>query len=261
MAIPFPNINPITFSVGPLQIHWYGLAYVVATGLGYLLIKNELQNKVNLNAEQQSDVLVYLCCGLIIGGRVAYILFYQSVFYYHYPLEMLKIWQGGMSFHGACLGIFISLYLFTKRYKKSFWALLDCVCLVAPIGLFLGRIANFINAELFGRITTAPWGMVFPGAGPLPRHPSQLYEAGIEGLALGIILYGLHRFHLTTKAPGTLACYFAGLYSLGRFFIEFFREPDTQLGLIMFNLSMGQLLCIALGGLAVFTGLKLNQKS
>jgi len=261
MSLSFPNINPVAISLGPIHIHWYGIAYLVGTLSGFVLVKKDLKNKVFLTSDQQSDMLIYLCLGLVMGGRLGYIVFYQSAYYLHYPLEIFKIWEGGMSFHGACLGIFISLFLFAKKNKKPYWALLDCVCLVAPIGLFLGRITNFINGELYGRVTTVAWGMVFPNAGSLPRHPSQLYEAGLEGLLLGIALYALHHFCLSKKASGTLACYFAGLYSLCRFFVEFFREPDSQLGLFIFNLSMGQLLCIALGGLAVYTGLKLNQKS
>ncbi len=241
--LPFPNIDPVLISIGPLQIRWYGLMYIMGFLFSYLLVQFQLarQKPPLLSKEQLLDLYFYLILGLILGARLGYCLFYNLKVYLQHPLEILAVWHGGMSFHGGLLGVLAASWLYCRKNKISLLNLGDLLLVTAPIGLGLGRLANFINGELYGRITTVPWGMVFPQGGPLPRHPSQLYEALLEGGVLFSILW-VKKNH---KAfPGEIIAYFLILYGLFRTFIEFFREPDVQVGYFFGLVTMGQILSI-----------------
>ena len=195
---------------------------------------------------QSDDLLVYVTLGVVFGGRLGYVLFYQPAYYLAHPAEVPAVWQGGMAFHGGLIGVVLAIALFARRHGLSALALGDRVAVVAPIGLFFGRIANFVNGELFGRVGDVPWAMVFPRGGPLLRHPSQLYEAALEGLLLFIVLGVLVRIPAVRARPGLLGGVFSAGYALSRSFVEFFREPDAHLGFILPGFSMGQLLSMPL---------------
>ena len=254
--LPYPSINPVIIKIGPLQIRWYGIMYLLGFLAAYFLIARQPKARsMGLFGERLQDLIFHLFLGLIIGARLGYVLIYQFANlkdYIRHPLEIIAVWHGGMSFHGGLVGAFIAGLIFCRRRHFPFWATADKVIVTAPVGLGLGRIGNFINGELFGRPTTVPWGMVFPGGGPLPRHPSQLYEAFLEGLVLFLILWRLKDLDLK---PGALVCAFLFFYGVFRFFLEFFRQPDPQLGLVIGFLSMGQILC--LGMIAAAIGLYL----
>ncbi len=240
-SLTFPNINPIALSMGPITIHWYGIAYVTGILLGYQLAKKIIL-KINLSINL-SDLVSNIILGIIIGGRLGYVLFYDPQFYASNPLDIFAIWKGGMSFHGGALGAFAATIMTCKKNNTSIHKGLDLLAICATPGLFFGRIANFINGELYGRVTSAPWGMVFPGGGSMPRHPSQIYEATLEGLCLFIILWAiLNCFY----KEGRLFSTFVIGYGIIRFLVEFTRAPDTHLGLFALNLSMGQYLSIAM---------------
>jgi phosphatidylglycerol:prolipoprotein diacylglycerol transferase len=250
-ALPFPNFDPVLISFGPLAIRWYALAYIVGILLGWLyariLIRNEALwgGRAPLTVGNFDDFIVWITLGIILGGRLGYVLFYNPAYFAANPLEIVQIWGGGMAFHGGFAGCVIAVLLFARSARVPVLSLGDLTCAVAPIGLFLGRIANFINGELWGRTTDVPWAFVFPGAGPLPRHPSQLYEAALEGLVLFIVLAIAVRMG-SLKRPGLTIGLFAIVYALGRSFCEFFREPDPQLGFLWGGLTMGMLLSIPL---------------
>jgi phosphatidylglycerol:prolipoprotein diacylglycerol transferase len=254
------NINPVLIKLGPLQIGWYGLMYVFGFIASYLLVQYQMKKKeFGISREEADNLFVYLMLGLIIGGRLGYVLFYDLPVYLHEPLEIFAVWHGGMSFHGGLLGVLIVGIIFCWRHKKSFWLIADLFIVTAPIGLGLGRIGNFINGELYGRATSVPWGMIFPNGGPLPRHPSQLYESALEGGVLFVILW----FLKDKKLPsGGLLAVFLFLYGIFRFFVEFFREPDPQLGFILGPLTMGQLLSslMIIGGFVLFFYLRIREK-
>ncbi len=250
--LPFPSIDPVLIKIGPLQVRWYGLMYLLGFLGAYLLIARQPKARsIGLVGAHLQDLIFHLAIGLIVGARLGYVLFYQFsnlAEYFRNPLEILAIWHGGMSFHGGLLGALLAGYLFCHRKKSPFWAVADCVIVTAPVGLGLGRLGNFINGELFGRPSSVPWAMVFPEGGPLPRHPSQLYEAGLEGLVLFLILWKLKDFDLK---PGGMVCAFLAFYGVFRFVVEFFREPDPHLGLLLGFMSMGQILCLSMVGAAV----------
>lgn len=252
--LAFPNIDPVAIVVGPVVIRWYALAYLAGILLGWGYIGRQLKRMVMppLDKKQLEDLVFWAVLGVMLGGRLGYILFYNAPYYLTNPQDILKVWQGGMSFHGGMLGVIGSFFLFCRKYTLSFWRVMDLAATATPIGLFLGRLANFINGELFGRVTDSPFGMVFPNGGAYPRHPSQLYEAGLEGLVLFVVLYVVARHtRLMEHRPGFISGLFLFGYGLARFTVEFFREPDAQLGLLTLDLSMGQLLCLpmlALGG-------------
>ncbi len=247
----YPSIDPTIITLGPLQIRWYGVMYILAFLASYFLVKYQIRKKqldININLD---NLFFFLIIGLIIGARLGYIIFYNLPFYISNPFKLFAIWEGGMSFHGGLIGIICFGLIYIKRHRVNFWAIADLFIVTAPVGLGLGRLGNFINAELYGRVTTMPWGMIFPSGGDLPRHPSQLYEFFLEGVLLFLILW------LIKDRPfkkGTLFCLFLFLYSIFRFFVEFFREPDPQLGLIFSFLSMGQILSVlmGIGGLVLF---------
>ncbi len=247
LAIPYPVIDPIAISVGPFAIRWYALAYIVGLILGwrYCLWVAKRPPAV-ASAIAIDDFLVWATLGVVLGGRSGYVLFYKPHEYFQNPIEIVQLWHGGMSFHGGALGVLIAMWLFCRQRSLSFLAFADIITAAVPIGLFFGRVANFINGELWGRPTDVPWAMVFPSpeAGPMPRHPSQLYEAGLEGLVLFLILFALLRWTDIRERPGALSGVFLIGYAVARIFVEFFREPDSFMGFLWFGATMGQLLSI-----------------
>jgi phosphatidylglycerol:prolipoprotein diacylglycerol transferase len=253
LVLPFPAFDPVLVSIGPFSIRWYALAYIAGILLGWfyaraLIRAEELwAGKPALTLEDFDDFILWVTLGIILGGRIGYVLFYNLPYYAAHPLEVFELWNGGMSFHGGFLGCVAAVMLFGWKREVSILSLGDLTCAAAPIGLFLGRLANFVNGELWGRPTDVPWAMVFPSpdAGPLPRHPSQIYEATLEGLLLFTLLYLLIR-RGALKRPGLILGAFALLYALARSFCEFFREPDKQLGFLWGNMTMGMLLSIPL---------------
>lgn len=237
------DINPVFFSLGPfINIHWYGMMYVIAFFLGWSIARylSKLPFS-NFNKSDVEDLITYVILGVILGGRIGYILFYDLPYYLSNPLDMLKIWQGGMSFHGGFAGVLLVLLYWAHKNKKDYIELTDFIAPCIPIGLFCGRIGNFINGELWGSETELPWAVIFPSGGTIPRHPSQLYEAGLEGLLLFLIL-----FFLARKNPpkGLLSAVFCIGYALARCFVEFFRIPDPQYGYFFDCFTMGQILCL-----------------
>ena len=245
LAIPFPAFDPVLVQVGPLAIRWYALAYIAGLLLGWQLLKRIVQRPGwAITPEQIDDLLFYATLGIILGGRLGFVFFYHPGYYLSHPLEILAVWQGGMSFHGGLIGIITAAWLFARQHGLAFLEVADAVAIVAPIGLFFGRLANFINAELWGRVTDVPWGVIFPGAGPEPRHPSQIYEAALEGLLLFVVLQLMARGARDPASAGRLGGAFLLGYGLARFFVEFFREPDRHLGYLMGVITMGQLLSL-----------------
>lgn len=250
----FPEIDPIIVQIGPLAIRWYGMMYLLGFVGSYFIMRHVARlRKLPIDGEMIADLLFYAVIGVVAGGRLGYCLFYNAPYYLRHPLEILFVWQGGMSFHGGLLGVLLTLILFSRRRRIPLLMLGDVVVAGVPLGLGLGRIGNFINGELWGRATDLPWGMVFPGAGPHPRHPSQLYEAGLEGAVLLLVIYWLHRRRAARGIP-TFAFVFA--YGLVRFLVEFVRQPDSHLGFLWGGATMGQLLSlpmllIGLGGLLI----------
>ena len=240
--LTYPQIDPVIVQIGPLAIRWYGLMYLLGFVAAYYLIRHLSRwRRLPLSTTEASDLLFYCVLGVILGGRLGYVLFYDLSYYLKHPLQMLAVWQGGMSFHGGLVGVVLSASLFCVRKKLPWLLTADVLVTAATIGLGLGRLGNFINGELWGRVTDAPWGMVFPGGGPLPRHPSQLYEAVLEGGVLLIILYLLHRRRVLAGVPFFSFCL---LYGLFRFGVEFVREPDAHIGFLWGSATMGQLLSL-----------------
>jgi len=257
-VIPFPVIDPVLVDIGPFPIRWYALAYVAGIVLGWFYMKrlcaaDRLWGAVrHPTPVSVDDLVVYVALGIVLGGRLGYVLFYNFSYYVAHPLEIVAAWNGGMAFHGGLVGTAIGMWLFARRTGVGFLSVADGVAAVVPIGLFLGRIANFIKPELWGRETDVPWAMVFPGAGPDPRHPSQLYEAGLEGIGLFILLAIAIRLG-ALKRPGLATGLFTAGYALARIVSEFFRQPDAQLGFLFGGATMGMLLSLPL--LAIGLGL------
>lgn len=256
----FPNIDPAIFKLGMFEIRWYGLLYIVGFVIGYIFVKKNLAyNNIILKKEEYESLIFRLMLGVIVGGRIGYILFYNFSYYLHNPLYIFTVWQGGMSFHGGALGVIFFGLLFCKKYNYNFYRLADPVMPLISIGLFLGRIGNFINAELYGKVTSLPWGMVFPQSDGKPRHPSQLYEAFLEGILLFIITNHLFR---KIKSPGFVFWIWIGLYGFFRFLVEFVREPDQHLGYIWGFFTTGQILSSFMIAASLFAiGLLLRKKS
>tara|TARA_Y100000996_G_C22516629_1_gene640672 strand:- start:479 stop:1273 length:795 start_codon:yes stop_codon:yes gene_type:complete len=236
------NFDPVAIEIFSLEIRWYSLAYITGIILGWYLAKKYfVTNNIN---EKFDDYITYVIVGLIIGGRLGYVLFYNFEYYFNNPIEIVKLWQGGMSFHGGVIGIIISSIFFAKKNNDNIFEYLDVIALVSPIGIFFGRVANFLNSELYGHETFLPWGVQFVQIDNLYRHPSQIYEAILEGVILFIILIIFWKKG-AFKMPGKVSSLFLILYSIFRFMIEFFRVPDEQLGYLVFNLTMGQLISFA----------------
>ena len=245
-AIPFPAIDPIAVAIGPFAIRWYALAYIVGLLVGWRYCIWLSSRPPRLVTRQDvDDFLVWATLGVVLGGRIGYVLFYNLPYYSQHPVEALYLWHGGMSFHGGALGVILAILLFTRARSIPALAFSDIICAAVPIGLFFGRIANFINGELFGRVTDVPWAMVFPNGGPVPRHPSQLYEAFCEGILLFLLLFLAER-HGSRWRPGVISGLFLAGYAVARMSGELFRQPDAQLGFLVFGMTMGQLLSIPL---------------
>lgn len=248
--IPYPNIPPVIFSVGPLQLRWYGTMYLIGFSVGYLIMRKLTAGKQGrFKGDLLLDFLAYVALGVVVGGRLGYVLIYNLPYYLEHPLEALAIWKGGLSFHGGFVGVILAGTWFARRNKIGFYEMADVAVVPLPIALGLGRIGNFINGELFGRPSSLPWCMVFPLGGPECRHPSQLYEALLEGLVLFLIMWRLGKVE---RKPGITFWGFVMFYGLFRFLAEFAREPDPQLGLILGPLSMGQLLSLPMAGLGAW---------
>lgn len=244
-AIPFPMIDPTLIEIGPFAIRWYALAYIAGIVIGWRVARALVQRSPAVaTAEQVDDFVTWVTLGIILGGRLGYVLFYRPGYYVTAPWEALYVWQGGMSFHGGALGVIAALFLFARKYGIDWVAFADRIVCVVPIGLFFGRLANFINGELWGRVTTMPWGMVFPTGGPEPRHPSQLYQAFLEGMCLLALLMLLARSEWVRARPGILSGAFLAGYGVARILGEVFRQPDAHLGFLVAGVTMGQLLSV-----------------
>ncbi len=257
--LQYPNFDPIAFSLGPIKVHWYGIMYLIGFSSAWILARRRaaLPNS-GWNNTQVGDFIFFGVLGVILGGRIGYMLFYDFSALTENFWNLFKVWQGGMSFHGGCIGVAISLYWFARTRGKTFLQVTDFATPLVPIGLGLGRLGNFINGELWGRVTTVPWGMVFPNAGPLPRHPSQLYEFFFEGVVLFTILW------IYSKKPrpfGSVSALFLILYGVIRFILEFFRQPDAQLNYVAFHwMTRGQELSIPMILIGIIVFYVVNKK-
>lgn len=249
----YPDINPVAFSIGPLKVHWYGLMYMIGFVSAWGLARWRAHHyKLDWKAADIDDLIFYGALGVILGGRVGYMLFYDTQHFLANPLSLFQVWEGGMSFHGGLLGVLLAMWLLARKLKKQFLEVTDFVAPLVPLGLAAGRIGNFINGELWGRVSDVPWAMVFPHAGDLPRHPSQLYEFGLEGLVLFILVWW---YGAKPRPAGCVSAVFLIGYACSRMIVECFREPDLQLGFIAFDwLTMGQLLSfpMLLGGIGLW---------
>lgn len=251
--IKYPNIDPVIIKIGPLSMRWYGLMYIFGFASSYLLTLYQLKKKKSLKINKAAidDLYFYLIIGLIVGARLGYVFFYNPGFYISNPLEIFVVWHGGMSFHGGLIGTFIAGYFVIKKWRLHFFAVVDLLVPTCPIGIGFGRLGNFINAELFGKPSDVPWAMVFPQGGNIARHPSQLYEASLEGLVLFVILW---IYKDKKKREGDVFALFLMLYGIFRIFCEYFREPDQQVGYILNMFTMGQML----SGVMILVGLFLK---
>ena len=244
------NFDPVFIDLGFFQIRWYALAYIAGIIIGLIYAKKiviSIKRKVfkyNLNPNLVDDLIPYLIIGIIFGGRIGYVLFYNLNYFLNNPIKIFFIWEGGMSFHGGLVGVAILTLVFSKKNNIGLFPLTDIISCAAPIGIFFGRLANFINGELYGKVTTFPWGVVFPNAGDEPRHPSQIYEAGLEGLLLFFIMYFLFIKNKLLIKTGSATLFFLTFYSLFRLISENFREPDIHLGYIFYSLSLGSILSL-----------------
>jgi phosphatidylglycerol:prolipoprotein diacylglycerol transferase len=239
-AVPYPQIDPVFLEFGPLQFRWYGLMYLIGLTAAYLIIKHKASAKdLPIKPDQIYDMVVFAAFGVFLGGRIGYTLFYNFPYYSQHPVKIFAVWEGGMSFHGGLIGTVIALVWFSRRRGIPVYSVADLAASVTPIGLGFGRLGNFINGELYGRATDVDWCMVFPAGGPACRHPSQLYEAGLEGLLLFTILWIIGRLAMP---PGTIFWSFLAGYGLCRLIVELFREPDQHMGFVLGSVTMGQLL-------------------
>lgn len=256
--LPYPSIDPVALKLGSIEIHWYGIMYLIAFILGALIFKKlAKEKKLNLSSDLLSDIVLGGVLGVILGGRLGYILFYNLPFYLSSPLNIFKIWEGGMSFHGGLIGVIIALFAVSKKRKMPFYRITDLVVVAAPLGLFFGRIGNFINGELYGRITDSPLCMVFPSDPENCRYPSQLFHALGEGLILFLIMYTLRK---KFRKEGILSWTFALLYGVFRFIEEMFREPDPQIGYYFGLLTQGQIFSIIMIAIAGALLIHLNKQ-
>ncbi len=253
-GLAYPEISPIAFSLGPLAVRWYSLAYLFGIlSAWFLLLRNIKKYQLPLDKAKVEDLVFYVTLGIILGGRLGYAIFYGGAAMWQNPLHLLEIWKGGMSFHGGVAGVIIAVYVYARKIQYSFLGLMDLVALYTPIGIFLGRLANFVNDELWGRVSNVAWAVRFPNGGFLPRHPSQLYEAFLEGLVMLVILNFAWRYKAVREKHGVVSALFVLFYGIFRMLLEQFREPDMQLGFIIGHITMGQLLSLPL----VLTGVAL----
>ncbi|WP_435657828.1 prolipoprotein diacylglyceryl transferase [Brucella pituitosa] len=266
-ALAFPNIDPVIFSIGPLAVHWYGLGYVVgimfAWWYGKKLLRNHrlwANNQPPMKPEALDDFVIWAALGVVLGGRIGYVLFYNFSYYLSNPLAIPAVWDGGMSFHGGILGTTVAMILFARSRGIKVWSMFDVIAAGVPVGLGVVRVANFINSELWGRVSDVPWAFYFPNGGPEPRHPSQLYEAFLEGFVLFFVLLLLVWLGKKLKAPGFIAGTFVLGYGLSRIIVEFFREPDAQLGYLFGGwLTMGIILSLPMVLIGVWAMWRANR--
>jgi len=256
LLLPYPQIDPVLIQLGPFAIRWYALAYIAGLVIGWRIMRHVCQQPPRLLTPAKiDDFLLWAALGVILGGRLGYVLFYKPSYFIENPLQILTLWEGGMSFHGGLLGVILAIVLYALRNGVSPLMLSDLVAIVAPIGLFFGRIANFINGELWGRVADVPWAMVFPRGGPLPRHPSQLYQATFEGILLFALVFVVWKLSDGRRRPGLLTGTFCMGYGAARIAGEFFREPDSFMGFVLGTswLTMGMVLSlpVLLFGLAL----------
>ena len=259
--LTFPQVDPIIFSLGPFHVRWYGLMYIIGFLACYLLVSYQAKKfKWDRLLEHLDNLNIAIVAGVVLGGRLGYVLFYNLPYFLQHPLEIFATWQGGMSFHGGALGVLIALILYSRRHNLDPWKIVDMYTVTAPIGVGLGRLGNFINGELYGRATDLPWGMVFPYGGPSPRHPSQLYEAFLEGVIMFIVLWLLKGKPWQTDQDGkqlfgwphgSMTALAMILYGFFRFLVEFVREPDAHLGTVLLGMTMGQVLSAVLVGMGI----------
>ena len=267
-ALTFPNIDPEAFSIGPVSIKWYGLAYMGGLVLGWLYVRRLLStphlwrnNTPPLTIDRVDDLLLYMTLAIIVGGRLGQVLFYEPGYYFSNPAEILKTWRGGMSFHGALIGSAIAILIFARQYKVSARTIMDICCAAVPFGLFFGRVANFINSEHWGRTTDAAVGVVFPNGGPEPRHPSQLYEAALEGLVMLVIMRIMTHKVLGLKQPGLVTGVWLVWYAIARSICEFFREPEPIHALNIEPFTAGQIYSIPMLMLGIYFIVTARRKS
>lgn len=268
-ALPFPNIDPVIFQIGPLAVHWYGLGYVVGILFAWWYARRLVENDRLWPAGGEpikpidiDDFLIWAAAGVVLGGRIGYILFYDFARYIENPAAIFAVWQGGMSFHGGLTGVTISMILFARRRGFSPWSLFDIIAAGAPVGFGLVRLTNFINSELWGRQTDVPWAFVFPTGGPVERHPSQLYEAALEGLVLFVILRILTHSGLKLKQPGFVAGAMIAGYGSARIVVEFFREPDAHIGYLAGGwLTMGMILSLPMVLLGIWAMMRARRSA
>jgi len=254
----FPQIDPVALSLGPLQVHWYGLMYLFGF-VGAWLLGRLRAERNGWTVTEVEDLLFYGAIGVIVGGRLGYVLFYDLAANLAQPLNIIKVWQGGMSFHGGLLGVLTAFWWFAKKTNRSFFAVSDFIAPLVPVGLFFGRVGNFINSELWGKVSDVPWAVVFPNGGPLARHPSQLYEAALEGLVLFILLW---LYSAKAKPVGAISGLFLFAYGSFRFVVEFVRIPDQQYGYFAFDwLTMGQILSLPMMMIGIYWIVRAYQKA
>ena len=245
IGLTYPEISPVMFSIGPVDIRWYSMAYLLGIIAAWLLVKFNIKKyQLSISNRQLEDLVFDVTLGIVLGGRLGYVLFYGQNFFWSNPLEILAIWHGGMSFHGGIIGVILALWYGAHKIKYPFLSLTDLTALYAPIGIFCGRLANFANDELFGRVTDVPWAVKFPNGGYLPRHPSQIYEALLEGACLFAVLNLIWRIRWVRQHNGFISAIFLIGYGCFRMFLEQFREPDVQLGFVFMHMTMGQILSL-----------------
>ena len=242
-GLNYPDISPVLFSIGHFDLRWYSLAYLFGIVFAWVLMYRDIKKyQLPIDKKSLDDMMFNITLGIILGGRIFYVLFYNFNMFWNHPFEIFAIWHGGMSFHGGLLGVIAAIFYSARKMKYPFLGLTDLAALYTPFGLFLGRLANFVNDELWGRVTNVPWAVKFPSGGYLPRHPSQLYEAALEGVALFVVLQILWRFEWVRARKGFVSGVFLSFYALSRMIIECFREPDAQLGFVCGQITMGQIL-------------------
>ncbi|MCX7366342.1 MAG: prolipoprotein diacylglyceryl transferase [Alphaproteobacteria bacterium] len=260
LLLPFPEIDPVLIQLGPLAIRWYALAYIAGLMIGWRIMRDVCQQPpAILSPVKIDDFLLWAALGVILGGRIGYVLFYKPAFFLHNPLSILTVWEGGMSFHGGLLGVVVAILAFALKNRVPAFMLSDLVSIVTPIGLFFGRLANFINGELWGRPSDVAWAMIFPRGGPMPRHPSQLYQSFFEGIVLFALVFAVWRLTDGRRRPGLITGTFCAGYGLARIVGETFREPDAFLGFLWGPLTMGMLLSLPMmvfGGWLILRALR-----